>query len=300
MFGSKNSELTRKYSSTWLEAITFGFSSRWRVWNSQKPTPAKTSASSDERAAAPRPAPRRPRQPAQQREEQRERHVEEHDLLERLGRVVGVDALQRVEHDPAEQHPLQRPRALRRPLALPARAQPRHEPRHRARADHHVERHEQVRGRPARLHRHAERQRGQRGHAEHARAAREQPRQRAHARPARRTPRPAPARRGRARTPSAASSRSPPPAGPASAISAPSIAHARPRTVRAEHGAGGERGRDAPCPRSSTPSQKADVSLIASTGSGARRAAGCRRCCASPAPRCRQRAWKSTPAARRG
>jgi len=31
MFGSKKSELTRKYSSTWLEAITFGFSSRLRV-----------------------------------------------------------------------------------------------------------------------------------------------------------------------------------------------------------------------------------------------------------------------------
>ena len=45
MFGSKKSELTRKYSSTWLEAMTFGFSSRLRVWNSQKPTPAKTSAS---------------------------------------------------------------------------------------------------------------------------------------------------------------------------------------------------------------------------------------------------------------
>ena len=45
MFGSKNSELTRKYSSTWLEAITFGFSSRWRVSNSQKPIAANTSAS---------------------------------------------------------------------------------------------------------------------------------------------------------------------------------------------------------------------------------------------------------------
>ena len=44
MFGSKKSELTRKYSSTWLEAITFGFSSRWRVWNSQKPIPVNTSA----------------------------------------------------------------------------------------------------------------------------------------------------------------------------------------------------------------------------------------------------------------
>ena len=45
MFGSKNSELTRKYSSTWLDAITFGFSSRWRVWNSQNPIAVKTRAS---------------------------------------------------------------------------------------------------------------------------------------------------------------------------------------------------------------------------------------------------------------
>ena len=54
MFGSKNSELTRKYSSTWLEAITFGFSSRWRVWNSQKPIAGEDQRERDQRRAAPR------------------------------------------------------------------------------------------------------------------------------------------------------------------------------------------------------------------------------------------------------
>ena len=88
MFGSKNSELTRKYSSTWLEAITFGFSSRWRVWNSQKPIAGEHEREHDEHAAAPGQPPRRPLQPAQQREQQRERHVEEHDLLERLRAVA--------------------------------------------------------------------------------------------------------------------------------------------------------------------------------------------------------------------
>src|ERR671915_337831 len=98
MFGSKNSELTRKYSSTWLEAITFGFSSRLRVWNSQKPMPAKASARS---TSAP---------------------------------------------------PPQGAGAPRRRLAGPSRAQSGHEPGHGARADHHVERDEQVRRAPARLH----------------------------------------------------------------------------------------------------------------------------------------------------
>ena len=39
MFGSKNSELTRKYDSNWFELITFGLSSRWRVAYSTKPIP---------------------------------------------------------------------------------------------------------------------------------------------------------------------------------------------------------------------------------------------------------------------
>ncbi len=45
MFGSKNSELTRKYSSSSLEAITFGLRSRERVAYSTKPTATNTSAS---------------------------------------------------------------------------------------------------------------------------------------------------------------------------------------------------------------------------------------------------------------
>ena len=217
MFGSKNSELTRKYSSTWLEAITFGFSSRCRVWNSQKPIAVKISASSDDRAAAPGQRPRRPVQPAQEREQQRERHVEEHDLLERLRAVLRVHGLHRVEHDPAHQHPLQRARALARLLAGVARRQPRDQPRQRARADHDVERDEQVRGAPARLDRDAERQRGQRGDAQHRRAGARTGRPARPSPPGRPRPRPAPARRGRARTPAAASSRSRPPAAPASA-----------------------------------------------------------------------------------
>ena len=44
MFGSKNSELTRKYASIWLEAITFGLKRSVRVAYSQKPTATKTSA----------------------------------------------------------------------------------------------------------------------------------------------------------------------------------------------------------------------------------------------------------------
>ena len=45
MLGSKKSELTRKYSSSSLEAITFGLSSSRRVAYSTKPTAANASAS---------------------------------------------------------------------------------------------------------------------------------------------------------------------------------------------------------------------------------------------------------------
>ena len=45
MFGSKKSELTRKYCSNWFEAMTFGLSSSRRVAYSQKPTATKSSAS---------------------------------------------------------------------------------------------------------------------------------------------------------------------------------------------------------------------------------------------------------------
>ena len=45
MFGSKNSELTRKYSSSSFEAITFGLSSSERVAYSTKPMATKASAS---------------------------------------------------------------------------------------------------------------------------------------------------------------------------------------------------------------------------------------------------------------
>ena len=151
MFGSKNSELTRKYSSTWLEAITFGFSSSSRVWNSQKPIAVNASASAEQHAQADAQPPRRPLSPRRSDEQQRERDVEEHDLLERLGAVVGVGRLQRVEHDEAEQHPLQRAagalggrrgRGCRRRGSGHASAPG---------ADHDVERDEQVRGRPAGL-----------------------------------------------------------------------------------------------------------------------------------------------------
>ena len=45
MFGSKNSELTRKYSSSSFDAITFGLSSSERVAYSTNPIAVKTSAS---------------------------------------------------------------------------------------------------------------------------------------------------------------------------------------------------------------------------------------------------------------
>ena len=45
MFGSKNSELTRKYETNWFEAMTFGFHSRWRVAYSTNPIATNVSAS---------------------------------------------------------------------------------------------------------------------------------------------------------------------------------------------------------------------------------------------------------------
>ncbi len=108
MFGSKNSELTRKYSSTWLEAITFGFSSSSRAWYSQKPIAVNASASAEQHEQADAQPLLGPLEVAQDGEQQRERDVEEHDLLERLGAVVGVRRLQRVEHDEADEQPLQR------------------------------------------------------------------------------------------------------------------------------------------------------------------------------------------------
>ena len=53
MLGSKKSELTRKYSSSSFEAITFGLSSSCRVAYSRKPTAANASAST---TSTPRPA----------------------------------------------------------------------------------------------------------------------------------------------------------------------------------------------------------------------------------------------------
>ena len=45
MFGSKNSELTRKYASSSFEAITFGLKISERVAYSTNPIATKTSAS---------------------------------------------------------------------------------------------------------------------------------------------------------------------------------------------------------------------------------------------------------------
>ena len=300
MFGSKNSELTRKYSSTWLEAITFGFSSRCRVWNSQKPIAVKTSASATSAPPAHSSVRWRPRQPAQQREQQRERDVEEHDLLERLGAVLGVDGLHRVEHDRRPSAPTRaRPSAPRAPRPAWRARQPRDQPRQRAGADHDVQRDEQVRGAPARLHGHAERQRGQRGHAQHRGPAREQEGQRRPSRPGRPRPRPAPAPRGRARTRAAASPRSRRPAAPASARAR----RASPTRARAPSGPGRRPPRApprAPCRRSAPRPGRRPCHHGRSSGSSAARRAGCRRCCGSPGSRWDRRVAAATPAARPG
>ena len=232
-----------------------------------------------ERAAAPGQPPRRPLQPAQEREQQRERHVEEHDLLERLRAVLGVDGLHARRARSRPSAPTRaRPRARRASPAWRAR-QPRDQPRQRAGADHDVQRHEQVRGAPARLHRDAERQRGQR---EPRRAPRAGARTATPARPSR------PAPTAAATSASAPRSRTDSSCGESQisatsstgvSTSAPSIAHARPRTVRpstapaasaaATHHAGDQH------PRPGRPRCRSS----ARSGSSAARRAGCRRCC---------------------
>jgi hypothetical protein len=108
----------------------------------------------DEHAEAPGEQPRRPLELTQQDEEERERHVEEHDLLERLGDVGRVGGLQGVEHHGARQQALE-PAVARRWRRVAAE-QARHEPGQRSRADHGVERDQEVGGRPSRLDRDTE------------------------------------------------------------------------------------------------------------------------------------------------
>ncbi len=177
MLGSKKSELTRKYSSSSFEAITFGLSSSCRVAYSRKPTAANASAST---TSTPRPARNSRAGPvdvAQDREQQRERDVEEDGLLERLVERGRVGGLEGVEHHRAREQPLHRAVRARRVEAVAA-ADPRHGPRERARGDDEVERDEQVRGRSAGLDRDAERQRGERGERQRGAAAGEQQRER--------------------------------------------------------------------------------------------------------------------------
>ena len=234
----------------------------------------------DERAAAPGQLARRPRQPAQQREEQRERHVEEDDLLERLRAVVGVDRLQRVEHDRRRAAPTPARPSAPRACAGVARREPRHEPGQRARADHDVERHEQVRRAPARLHRHAERQRRQR--------------QRRRARPGRRANRHASAPIAASPTAAAASASAPRSRTRLDLRRVPDLGHQQHRRQheRAEHRprppahrcARAPRRRRArrraPCPRPARRRRRPPYRSSRRTGSSARRRAGCRRCCA--------------------
>ena len=177
MFGSKKSELTRKYSSSSLEAITFGLNSSVRVAYSTKPTATNSERQHDEHEQAGPQPPRRPLDLAQQREEQRERHVEEDGLLERDVDGARVGRLQRVEHDGAREQPLERAVRVRRVVRLRV-AHPRHGPGERAGGDHEVERDEQVRGLPAGLDGDPERQRGERGERQHRRPAVEEHRER--------------------------------------------------------------------------------------------------------------------------
>ena len=113
MFGSKNSELTRKYSSTWFEAITFGFSSRLRVCELPEADRGERDRQRHEHAAAPGQLARRPVQPAQQREEQRERARRRRRPARapwRCRRRRRTAARKATTH--AEQHPLQRARGV--------------------------------------------------------------------------------------------------------------------------------------------------------------------------------------------
>ena len=171
MFGSKNSELTRKYSSSSFDAITFGLSSSARVAYSTKPTATNDQREPDQHAEAGAQPPRRPLDVAQHREQQRERDVEEDGLLERLVERRRVGRLQRVEHDRRRRAatPSRRSRAAGRTRS-PSRIA-RHRPGERAGRDHEVERDEQVRGRAARLDRDPERQRGERGERQERAAA---------------------------------------------------------------------------------------------------------------------------------
>ena len=159
MFGSKNSELTRKYSSTWLEAITFGFSSSSRAWYSQKPIAVNASASA----------------------EQHEQADAQPPLASTRGRAAGRTAARtgRRRTRPARapwrcrpSRPTAARRARRRPTSSHSSAPLERcgtkrsgcrsrgtRPRQRAGADDHVERDEQVRGRAAGLDRDPERQR---------------------------------------------------------------------------------------------------------------------------------------------
>ncbi len=164
MFGSKNSELTRKYGLRSLAASTFSLAS------SSRPVPHSPNADDGEQQRQPDgqtearlQQSRRPAHLEQQREQHREREVEEAQVLDRLLAVGGVQRLQRVEQqdagerplEPADAAPGERLRARPAGLDRVGGAQP---PgvRHEARGDHAVEGQQQVRRPAAGRHRHAE------------------------------------------------------------------------------------------------------------------------------------------------
>ena len=178
MFGSKNSELTRKYGLISLAASTFALEISSRpVAASTKPTAANSSASPTTTQNTCASSAVRPRHVEQQRQQRGERHVEAADRDARLRDVRRVRRLDRVEHDDDPQRDLHAPqRPRRRSAPAPAAAAGRLAPcaqreRQRARGDHAVQGDEQVRGLAAEAHRHAERQRGERQQRERLRPA---------------------------------------------------------------------------------------------------------------------------------
>ena len=161
--------------------MTFGFRNRWRVAYSTKPIAGERHRERDEHAPGTRrvSAPR-PRDPADEHEQQRERDVEEDDVLERaveVDRVRGLDGVEREERRRA-------PTRAARPGGARPRCSAASDPRHRVGqhpgGDDAVERHEQVRGRPADRDRHAERHRRDREHRQHGRPPADREREQDH------------------------------------------------------------------------------------------------------------------------
>ncbi len=203
MFGSKNSELTRKYDSNWFDSISFWLRNRCLVAYSRKPTPANASASTTASEKQPVTTRARPAHGRQQLEQQHERDVEEGEVLQRLLEVARVERLERVEHHEHDQRELGPARVALEPLApfrlraRSSRGRPEALPRERQHAgrDHHVQRHEQVGGLAAALERDPERQRDDRQHRQQPWPPVQHRRER-HDHRQRRRPRPAPASAG--------------------------------------------------------------------------------------------------------